>query len=69
VRGETEALVAWRGARLRPVVKTPGGYVGQAALDRTKGPRAIFLGACMATNFFKQAAPANDSTRDLSLGA
>jgi hypothetical protein len=34
-----------------------------------KAPRTIFLGACMATNFFKQAAPANDSTRGLSVRA
>ena len=25
-----------------------------------KGPRSIFLGVCTATNFVKQAAPAND---------
>jgi hypothetical protein len=34
-----------------------------------KGSRAIFLNACMATNFFKQAAPANDPTLGLSVGA
>ena len=59
----------WRGARLRPVVKTPGGYVGRAALDRTPGPDAVLLGAFMATNLFKQAAPANYLARGLSLGA
>jgi hypothetical protein len=26
----------WRGARLCPVVETPGGYIGQVALDRTQ---------------------------------
>jgi hypothetical protein len=40
-----------------------------AALEHAEAPRAISLGACMATYFFKQAAPANDSARGLSLGA
>ena len=39
-----------------------------AALDRTPGPRAIFLDASSSTNFFKQAAPANDPRRGLSVG-
>jgi len=34
---------AWRGARLRSVAQTPGGYVGQAALDRTSEKPAKFV--------------------------
>ena len=40
-----------------------------AAFDRTQGARDVSLGADIATNLFKQAAPANDSTRGLSVGA
>ena len=40
-----------------------------AALARAQGHPAIFRGACMAANLFKQAAPANDPTRGLSYGA
>jgi hypothetical protein len=29
-------------ARLRPIIKTPGGYVGQAALTRMLLAQAIF---------------------------
>jgi len=39
-----------------------------AALERALEPRAISLGASMATNRFKQAAPANGSTRRLFAG-
>ena len=42
---------------------------GEPLLRVPKGPRAISLGACTATNFFKQAVPADVSTRGLSLGA
>ena len=47
----------------RPV---PG---GEPLLIASKEPGAISLGASMATNCFKQAAPANVSTRGLSPGA
>jgi hypothetical protein len=40
-----------------------------AAFDRTQGARDVSLDAHIATNLFKQAAPANDSTRGLSIGA
>jgi hypothetical protein len=39
-----------------------------AALDRTTGPDAVFPGAFMVTNLFKQAAPANGPTHGSSLG-
>jgi hypothetical protein len=53
----------WRGARLRPVVKTPGGYVGQAALARAQRPRTFFPVRGRPSYRVKQAAPANCTAR------
>lgn len=33
---------------------------GEPLWGELNGPRSISLGACLATNFLKQAAPAND---------
>jgi hypothetical protein len=52
-----------RGAGLRPVVQTPGGYVGQAALARALGPRTFFPGRGSPRSRIKQAAPANCPAR------
>jgi hypothetical protein len=48
------------------VAQPPGGEPPWIA---PRGPRPISLGAYMATNLFKQAAPGNVPTRGLSLGA
>ena len=51
------------GARLRPVVKTPGGYVGQAALARGKGPHIFYPERGRSKHRAKQAAPGNYPAR------
>jgi hypothetical protein len=53
----------WRGARLRPVVQTPGGYVGQAALARAQGSRKFFPVRGRPRYRVKQAAPAKCPAR------
>jgi hypothetical protein len=51
-----------RRLRLRDATSgKPGGDVGEAALDRTSGPSAIFLGACTGQKVLKTGGPANDS--------
>jgi hypothetical protein len=40
-----------------------------AAFNRTQGARDVSLGAYIATNLFKHAAPANYPTCGLSVGA
>jgi hypothetical protein len=52
-----------------PSAKLTGSGTDGNPVFSTREIGVIFLGACMATDFFKQAAPANDPTRGLSLGA
>jgi S-adenosylmethionine synthetase len=52
-----------RGARLRPVVKTPGGYVGQGALARTPLTNRHLLYDSFGRNGSETGGSGNDPAR------
>jgi hypothetical protein len=55
----------WWGARLRPVVQTPRGYVGQAALALAQGPGTLSPARGRPRYRVKPAAPANGPARPI----